>query len=304
MISYVDVMTLLVVLLVLVIALGRIGVGPGRVASEPASLEVGQVESAPRFAVPLPSPLREATQRRSALVGSSAAAPSDRLMPAAISAALGVAGLPRRMPPPPFLLARPSPQDAPDAAAPPSIVLPSGLDLSAPLADTLLILTDNPPAGFQEVDEEAVSGARFVAESIRQAPYLPDLEGMEVSRIPEGVRLRLQDRLLFDTAEAELTEEGQALVAGRLRELVARHAGEVSVEGHSDSRPISTERFPSNWALSSARAIAIVEALVAAGVEPSRLRAVGLADTRPLASNDSEAGRARNRRVEITIQAR
>ncbi|HSH47653.1 MAG TPA: OmpA family protein [Halomonas sp.] len=55
--------------------------------------------------------------------------------------------------------------------------------------------------------------------------------------------------------------------------------------------------------MSSARAIAIVEALVSAGVAPDRLRAVGLADTRPLADNRSAEGRARNRRVEVTIQA-
>ncbi|MCE0731757.1 OmpA family protein [Halomonas sp. G15] len=301
MISYIDVMTLLVALLVLVIALGRIGVGPGLVDSEAPGVEaVASAPEKPKLGIPLPEPLLEAGLQRRAV-----SAPAGQLVPSAIAAALGVAGLPRQAPSPPFLLARPkTPKSTSQLVAPPSIVLSSGLDLNAPLADTLLILTDNPPAGFQEVDDQAIAGARFVSESLRQAPYLPDLEGMEVSRIPEGVRLRVEDRLLFPTAEAELTDEGFALVTGRLRELVERYPGEVSVEGHSDSRPISTERFPSNWALSSGRAIAIVEALVAAGVEPSRLRAVGLADTRPLESNDTADGRARNRRVEVTVQAR
>ncbi|MDW7748277.1 flagellar motor protein MotB [Halomonas sp.] len=301
MISYIDVMTLLVALLVLVIALGRIGVGPGLVDSGAPGVEaLASAPEKPQLGIPLPEPLRQARQQ-----SRGAASPARQLAPSAIAAALGVAGLPRREPSPPLQLARTeAPESASQPAAPPSIVLPSGLDLTAPLADTLLILTDNPPAGFQEVDDQAIAGARFVSESLRQSPYLPDLEGMEVSRIPEGVRLRVEDRLLFPTAEAELTDEGFTLVTGRLRELVERYPGEVSVEGHSDSRPISTERFPSNWALSSSRAIAIVEALVAAGVEPSRLRAVGLADTRPLESNDTADGRARNRRVEVTIQAR
>ncbi|MDG4869000.1 OmpA family protein, partial [Guyparkeria sp. 1SP6A2] len=73
------------------------------------------------------------------------------------------------------------------------------------------------------------------------------------------------------------------------------------VEGHSDSQSINTPEFSSNWALSSARAIAIVEALEAGGVEPERLRAVGFADTRPLEDNSSAEGRARNRRVEVVI---
>ncbi|MDT0500481.1 MULTISPECIES: OmpA family protein [unclassified Halomonas] len=301
MISYIDVMTLLVVLLVLIIALGSIGVGPSLVNSDEMEAEAAaSTPAVPRLGIPLPELLHEARLRRR-----SAPLPAGELAPSAISAALGVAGLPDRGPTPPLPLARRSPDGrAPAPVSAPSMVLPSGLDLDAPLANTLLILTDNPPAGFQEVDERAIAGARFVSESLPQAPYLPDLEGMEVSRVPEGVRLRVEDRLLFPTADAELTDAGAALVAGRLRELVERYPGEVSVEGHSDSRPISTERFPSNWALSSGRAIAIVEALVAAGVEPSRLRAVGMADTRPLESNETAEGRARNRRVEVMIQAR
>lgn len=301
MISYIDVMTLLVVLLVLIIALGNIGIGASLV-----DFDVRQADEAvstptmPRLGIPLPELLHEARRRRR-----NAPLPTGRLAPSAISAALGVAGLPGRVPAPPLLLARRSPDErAPLPVSAPSMVLPGGLDLDAPLANTLLILTDNPPAGFQEVDERAIAGARFVSEALHRAPYLPDLEGMEVSRVSEGVRLRVEDRLLFPTADAELTDEGRELVTGRLRELVERYPGEVAVEGHSDSRPISTARFPSNWALSSGRAIAIVEALVAAGVAPSRLRAVGLADTRPLESNATAEGRARNRRVEVMIQAR
>ena len=73
------------------------------------------------------------------------------------------------------------------------------------------------------------------------------------------------------------------------------------VEGHSDSQTINTPEFSSNWALSSARAIAVVEALEEAGVASERLRAVGLAATQPLADNDTAEGRARNRRVEVVI---
>lgn len=300
MVSYIDVMTLLVALFVLMIALSdRFDAAP-----EPEAIAGAlAVEGPPRLGVPLPEALRRGERvvpRGPAVAG---------LAPGAVSAALGVAGLPARdtVPAPPALLARATPSPAP-AAPLPRLALPEGGLPEGPVADYMVILTDRLPEGMAPVPEGAAPtltlAAREVAEEVASAPYLPDLEGVEVSRVPEGVRLRVEDRLLFPSAQAELTDEGRALVAERLREVVARHDGEVAVQGHTDDRPIQTPRFPSNWALSSARAIAIVEALVEAGVAPQRLRAVGLADTRPLAENDTAEGRARNRRVEVVIQAR
>ncbi|EWG98544.1 hypothetical protein Q427_29990 [Halomonas sp. BC04] len=78
--------------------------------------------------------------------------------------------------------------------------------------------------------------------------------------------------------------------------------GDVSVEGHTDSIPIATARFPSNWELSSARAIAVLRYLAELGIDIERLRAVGYAETRPLESNDSAEGRAMNRRVELLLK--
>lgn len=300
MVSYIDVMTLLVALLVLIITLGEIGIGPGETESVASPREGGMASV--KLGVQLPEPLQRVLADRNV-----EPLERGRVSAGAISAALGVAGLPASRPPhPPRLLAR-----ADSAAAGveklsdgPQWLMPTDVDLSRPLADYLVVLTDRPPSGVEKVDKAAIAGARVVTESLKDVPYLADLAGMEVSRIPEGVRLRVEDRLLFPTAEAKLTEEGRVLVTERLREMVQRHPGEVAVEGHSDSRSINTDRFPSNWALSSARAIAIVEALVEAGVSPARLRAVGLADTRPLESNDTAEGRARNRRVEVVIQSR
>ncbi|MBB3142098.1 OmpA/MotB family protein [Halomonas organivorans] len=307
MVSYIDVMTLLVVLFVLLLALSsRFGDGLSAAEPDPGSPVIAE-STPPRLGVPLPAALRQALD----------AGPVSPLTlhREAVSAALGVAGLPLRSPSvdtppaPPALLARqPSPEpDTASARDLPMLALPKGLDPAAPLADYMVILTDRLPEGMEAAPEAAKTlslAAREVAERVAAAPYLPDLEGVEVSRVPEGVRLRVEDRLLFPSAQAELTEAGRELVAERLRDVVARHPGQVAVQGHTDSRPIQTPRFPSNWALSSARAIAIVEALVEAGIDPTRLRAVGLADTRPLATNDTVEGRARNRRVEVVIQPR
>ena len=267
MISYLDIMTLLVALFVVIIA-----------AAGPVIPQLNQ---------------------------------KDSVSEDAISAALGVAGLPKLADLPrrvsfgvPPLLAAPLPPAEPVISLP-KLLMPAGSDdFTSPLADYMVVLTDHPPANVQAVSDESVAGAtalnQALSERVEESTYLPDLEGVEVSRVAEGISLRVQDQLLFPSAAAELTNDGSSLV-GSLLETIQRYDGEVWVEGHSDSQTISTEEFSSNWALSSARAIAIVEALEAAGVDAERLRAVGLAATKPLESNTTAEGRARNRRVEVVI---
>ncbi|NIC39177.1 OmpA family protein [Halomonas desiderata] len=314
MIGYLDIMTLLVALMVLIFTLSSFG----RSDASPSL-----ADRVP-FAIPLPSELAQAlvptaeTGEPRPVAGS--------LSQSAIAAALGVAGLPRRgelpalpvptpaalpafMPPPtPLALLE---QQAPATLAPlqPPLqpLLAANDVLPSSRGDFILVLTDRPPSGMQQIDEPAIAALQLLQQSLDEdlhdAPYLPDLEGVEATRVAEGIKLRVEDRLLFPTAAAELTEEGEALIQ-RLVEVIQRHDGEVAVEGHTDSRPIQTNDFPSNWVLSSARAIAIVHELERSGVESQRLRAVGLADTRPLGSNETGEGRAQNRRVEVIIHAR
>ncbi|WP_010628962.1 OmpA family protein [Halomonas sp. KM-1] len=310
MIGYLDIMTLLVALMVLIFTLSSIS----RSNAESESL-AARVP----FAIPLPSELVQALPPSVEM---------DELQPvggglsqSAIAVALGVAGLPRRLEQPtpaalPAFMEPPTPlalleQQAPAMGAPLRLplqpLLASNDVLPNSRGDFILVLTDRPPSGMQQIEEPAIAASQLLQESfdegLHDAPYLPDLEGVEATRVAEGIKLRVEDRLLFPTAAAELTEEGEALIQ-RLVEVIQRHDGEVAVEGHTDSRPIQTNEFPSNWVLSSARAIAIVHALERSGVESQRLRAVGLADTRPLGSNETVEGRAQNRRVEVIIHAR
>lgn len=300
MVSYIDVMTLLVALFVIIIVAAE-AANPGwLVASRAPAVE--DIRPIPHLEVPLPAPL--ANLRKTQQLPPTA---PGELSPRALSAALGVAGLPPRVPVPPPLLAKPTLEPEPErqpAPELPHLMMPSGFDLTQPLAEFMVVLTDHPPSNVVEVDDDAVASALALRQSLSQrvedSLYLPDLAGVEVSRVSEGINLRVQDQLLFPSSTADLTGDGQALVAS-LVETIQRYDGNVSVEGHSDSRPISTPEYPSNWALSSARAIAIVEVLEDAGVESNRLRAVGLAATEPLDDNDTAEGRARNRRVEVVI---
>ncbi|WP_110647294.1 OmpA family protein [Salinicola peritrichatus] len=130
---------------------------------------------------------------------------------------------------------------------------------------------------------------------------LPQIDGVEVTAIPHGFNLRIQDHLLFDSSAVGLSDSGRRLVE-KLIPMLQEFKSTISVEGHTDSVPISTARFPSNWELSAARASAVVRVLRQAGIDGDRLRAIGYASTEPLANNDTPDGRARNRRVELVLQ--
>lgn len=117
------------------------------------------------------------------------------------------------------------------------------------------------------------------------------------------VSFRISSEVLFNSGEANLSAPGLA-VMGRLVPVLDHGGGyRVVVEGHTDNVPIQTERFPSNWELSTGRAASVVRYLQSQGIEPARMRATGYADTRPIASNGTPQGRAANRHVEVTLEA-
>lgn len=105
---------------------------------------------------------------------------------------------------------------------------------------------------------------------------------------------------LFAPASASLTPERQALMK-RIADALTKVQGQVVVTGHTDNVRIHTAQFPSNWHLSEERAKTVRNILQADGVTPDRLRAEGRADGEPVASNDTPANRALNRRVEVTL---
>lgn len=125
-------------------------------------------------------------------------------------------------------------------------------------------------------------------------------DNVEVSRSPGKINIRLNDKILFDSGEAEFNTSA-AQVMTPIVELLARNNLNISVEGHTDNVPISTLQFPSNWELSAARAISVVRFLQQQGIDKKRLRAIGYADSLPLQSNESVSGRAANRRVNLVL---
>jgi len=116
----------------------------------------------------------------------------------------------------------------------------------------------------------------------------------------QSVSFRISNELLFASGQATLSPAGLDVIK-RLAAILTKNEYQVSVEGHSDPVPIQTRQFASNWELSSSRATSVLRELVRDGVSAQRLRAVGYAETRPIESNDTPAGRAANRRVELIM---
>jgi chemotaxis protein MotB len=127
---------------------------------------------------------------------------------------------------------------------------------------------------------------------------------IEIEQLRDGVRLNLTQDVLFASGSAELNASGLSVV----RKVASRVKGVphgVEVQGHTDPIPIrrpAEARYPTNWELAAARASQVVRLLEQEGVEPRRLSAVSFGPYRPVASNETPEGRAKNRRIEIRVE--
>ena len=122
-------------------------------------------------------------------------------------------------------------------------------------------------------------------------------------RIARGrLVIDLKQDILFPSGSAALSDVGQetlAEVAAALAEFADRR---FQVEGHTDNLPIATDRYPSNWELSTARAVSVVKLFQGRGMTPGNLSAAGFGEFQPRADNGSPEGRALNRRIEVIMQ--
>jgi chemotaxis protein MotB len=126
-------------------------------------------------------------------------------------------------------------------------------------------------------------------------------EAVSVQRTDEGILIRIEGNVAFASSKADLRPEALAIL-DEVAKTVAATPNEIKVGGHTDNVPIRTEQFPSNWELSTARAVAVARYLVEHGrVAPERVFAAGYGEYRPISSNDTSEQRAHNRRAEILI---
>ena len=179
------------------------------------------------------------------------------------------------------------------------------IEESRDIVPPVVIVQPKPgPLAAAESARQAVKNRmRNMADAIRRVLQPLTRSGqVSVAEGANGVTVEINASALFTPGEAVLDRDASAAlkaVAGVLAEVDFP----IKVEGHTDNLPISNQRFPSNWELSSVRASSVVRLFIEAGVAPERLTAAGYADQHPVAENDTEANRARNRRVAIMIES-
>ncbi len=125
--------------------------------------------------------------------------------------------------------------------------------------------------------------------------------GIEVTPTHQGTRLSFEDQVLFSFGKALIIPQGFSFL-DKIAKAIKKVPYSVRVEGHTDNVPIRTDRFPSNWELSVARAVNVVKYFAeVSDINPQRLSAVGYGESRPVVPNDTPPNRAKNRRVEILL---
>lgn len=160
----------------------------------------------------------------------------------------------------------------------------------------------NPSKNPGEENEDTEDALTELMNDVEEFLEANDMNSIvSVNRTERGVILVLQERILFDPAQAQIVASEEPFL-DKIGSLLANMPNHVMVEGHTDDRPIANYRYPSNWELSGARAGSVVRYLIQeSDIDESRFSVAGYSDTRPVAPNDSVVNRSKNRRVEIVI---
>ena len=175
----------------------------------------------------------------------------------------------------------------------------SGMGPSMSMPSTPSSGAESSNSAYMEENENL----REAQEKLEQYIKENNLEDQVSTELTEdGLMIRLKEKALFASGSASLQGQAEQIVpviAALLSSLPER----VTISGHTDNVPISTAQFPSNWELSSSRAVNLMRGLMGAqpSLNPARFSALGYSEYRPIASNDTEEGRAQNRRVEVFI---
>lgn len=160
-------------------------------------------------------------------------------------------------------------------------------------------------ATIHAVDEVGAMVAKEVEEiasEVEEFIFKNKLAGkVDVSSDERGAIITISDVVLFPAGKSRITPAGNNIIR-QVFKLLRQFNYDVKIEGHTDNTPIRTERFPSNWELSAARAAEVARELVEAGFPPAQLSIEGFAQYRPKVPNDSFQARATNRRIEIVYQ--
>jgi len=164
------------------------------------------------------------------------------------------------------------------------------------------VLDETTIHAVDEVGAMVAKEVEEIASEVEEFVFKNKLAGqVEVSSDERGAIITISDVVLFPAGKSRMTVTGNEIIK-QVFDLLKQFNYDVKIEGHTDNVPIHTERFPSNWELSAARAAEVARELVIAGFPPTQLSIEGFAQYRPKVPNDSIRARATNRRIEIVYQ--
>ena len=166
------------------------------------------------------------------------------------------------------------------------------------------VLDETTVHAVDEVGAMVAKEVEEIASEVEEFVFKNKLAGkVEVSSDERGAIITLSDTVMFPPGKSRMTYTGDEIIK-QVFEILQQFSYQVKIEGHTDNAPIRTERFPSNWELSSARAISVVQFLINQGLAPNRLAATGFGEYQPLENRDDEIAKRRNRRIELKFTQR
>ena len=152
---------------------------------------------------------------------------------------------------------------------------------------------------FSASTMEALKSSETLDQRTALIRAIGNIGGIDVYSTGEGMAVTLRESLLYQSGSADIIHKD---VLRQVGEKLGATPAFVLVEGHTDSIPVANSSFPSNWELSTQRAVNVVKFLAdECAIDPRNLSAAGYADSRPVAPNDQPGGRALNRRVNMII---
>ncbi len=156
-------------------------------------------------------------------------------------------------------------------------------------------------AELQERKRQAEARVAAYKDLVARFQSLIDAGTLNVKIVDGRMVVVLATDILFASGSADLSDDGKAALTTVSEVLASIADRQYQVEGHTDDVPIKTSRYPSNWYLAAARAIGVVDHMIATGMPAARISAASYGQTRPVAANDTPENKASNRRIEIVV---
>ncbi|MBN2801858.1 MAG: OmpA family protein [Deltaproteobacteria bacterium] len=170
----------------------------------------------------------------------------------------------------------------------------------AALQGQLEKLTDERDANAAAVEKAKARIALF-KDMLIKFKAMQDSGKIKIKIVNNKMVVEMASEILFPSGSEKLSKDGKSALSDVAEVLATIDDRSFQVAGHTDNKPISSSKFKSNWELSAARAVSVVEHLIEQGMRSENLSAAGYADTQPVSSNETSTGRAQNRRIEIVL---